>query len=483
MSNNEDIFLLLNLPNDGTIQIDDVIIEDGIKYIHISRTPFPTYCEKCHSRMHSKGIYIRTVKHQILQDTTKLILCVHQRKWKCTNCGSYMNESFPFLDPYSHCTSLIPLLVLDAMKDLNRSAVSIANQFNISDTQVHDIFTAYVDLPRLPLPEFLSIDEVHLDIDDQNKYALVLMDFQTGEIVDILHNRWESTAEDYFWKIPLDERKRVKVIISDAYKSYLDYPEKYFPNAVSVLDSFHVSKILIGLLNSYINQVMKRYQERDKKALEAKNHDNNLDFKTIKDSQEVVLLRSYRWIILKNNDEINYSANRYYHRLLKLHVDTYTIEKMFFALDDNFEKIRDYKEKYIIFNKTKFSSEDDIKSALDNLIKEYKASDLAIFKKFALSLEKYSKEIVRSFTTVEVSRKTADEQEKYYSRLSNGPMESFNRKPKDYKRNSRGFSNFDYTRNRILWSTRTNPQIRGIPKARKQVHSYKGKKRGPYKKK
>ena len=66
-----------------------------------------------------------------------------------------MNESFPFVEKYKQSTSLIPLLVLEAMKDLNRSAVSVAKQFNISDTQVHDIFTAYVDLPRLLLPEIL----------------------------------------------------------------------------------------------------------------------------------------------------------------------------------------------------------------------------------------------------------------------------------------------------------------------------------------
>ena len=84
-NNNEDIFLLLNLPNDGDIQIDDVIVDSNTKFIHISRKAIPTYCPICNSRMHSKGIYVRTVNHQILQDKTKLVLIIHQRKWKCTN--------------------------------------------------------------------------------------------------------------------------------------------------------------------------------------------------------------------------------------------------------------------------------------------------------------------------------------------------------------------------------------------------------------
>lgn len=54
-------------------------------------------------------------------------------------------------------------------------------------------------------------------------------------------------------------------------------------------------------------------------------------------------------------------------------------------------------------------------------------------------------------------------------------MEGFNRKPKDLKRNSRGFNNFEYTRNRILWSTRDNAPVLVIPKLRKEKQITTGK--------
>ncbi len=106
------------------------------------------------------------------------------------------------------------------MKDLNRSTVSIAKQFNLSDTQVHNIFASYVDFERVPLFEYLCVDKVYLEINHKDKFAPVLMDFVTGEIIDILHNRWKSTANDYFYSIPLEERLNVKYVIYDAYKSY-----------------------------------------------------------------------------------------------------------------------------------------------------------------------------------------------------------------------------------------------------------------------
>ena len=55
----------------------------------------------------------------------------------------------------------------------------------ISDTSVHYIFLQYLDIKRLPLPEILSVDEVYLNIDYKHKYALILMDFQSGDIVDL----------------------------------------------------------------------------------------------------------------------------------------------------------------------------------------------------------------------------------------------------------------------------------------------------------
>ncbi len=486
MNNNENISIskllaILDIQDDDSFIITDIELIDENKYLHIQKKLEPMYCPRCASRMYSKGFYTRKLNHPVLQDSTKVYLIVKQRKWHCKECGLYMNDSFSFLDRYAHSTKITPLLVLHEFKHLNQSTAAIAERFNISDTLAHNLFERYVDLPRLPLPEYMSIDEVHLDISDSEKYAFVIMDFSNGEIIDIVHNRWSSTLEDYFLRIPLEERLKVKAVICDAYQSYLTMPEKYFPNACSVLDSFHAVKSIISNLNIYINKVMKKYQERDKKALEQKNHDTNRDNKTIKKSKEVILLQSYRWVLLKNEDEINYSYNRHYHKNLGMNVDTYTIEKMFLQLDPNFEKLRELKEEYIHFNQTEYDNELDTQSDLNALIDKYKNSDQAIFRDYADFLRKNLKPIVNSFIRIKVYRKSAREEKEYYARLSNGPMESFNRKPKDLKRNSRGFSDFHYTRNRILWATRKNPSIKGVPKSMDQIHSKKGKKRGPYK--
>jgi transposase len=80
--------------------------------------------------------------------------------------------------------------------------VDIAAQFNISNSSARLVFKRYVDLPRLPLPEYISVDEVYLNISNKDKYAFVIMDFVSGEIIDIVHNRWRSTIEDFFCPSP-----------------------------------------------------------------------------------------------------------------------------------------------------------------------------------------------------------------------------------------------------------------------------------------
>ena len=77
---------------------------------------------------------------------------------------------------------------------------------------------------------------------------------------------------------------------------------------------------------------------------------------------------------------------------------------------------------------------------------------------FASLLEKFEDPIVNSFIMVEKigNGKT------YEALLSNGPIESINRKVKDLKRLGRGFRNFEHFRNRFLFATRQTPVLDGV---------------------
>ncbi len=465
---------------DSDLQIVGQTIKNDERIVVLQKKLVPVYCPECGARMYSRGIYVRTINHPVIQGIGHLTLKVRERKWRCPSCRHMETDHFHFLEPYKQSTSLTPLMIINEMKDINMSAAEVARQYNVSNTYVHTVFMQYVSLPRLPLTDIISVDEVYMAFNHQDRYAMVIMDFRTGQIIDILPNRNKETTEEYFRSISKTERYGVKYIVSDMYNPYLNYPRTFFPNAVSIVDSFHVVQWINRKIISYINHVKKRYQKRDLKKLEEENRKTNRDYQTRKDSREVYILKNFRWVLLEDVDHIHYSYKRIYSKRLNEHLDTYQRENIFMSLDDSFPLIRSEKEKYIEFNQTYVGKPEEADPALAALIKEYRQSTLKMFREFADLLSTYAKPITASFTTI--SKKNVDQEKDVIIRLSNGPMESFNNKPKDYKKESNGVKNFEYTRNRILWATRQSPSILAVPKEEKEVHTYTGAKRGSYRK-
>ena len=456
-------------PNDE-IEILGITTENTTKYIQLRKRLTPSFCPVCGQRMHSKGIYKRHINHPILQDGYSVVLVLHQRKWKCTNplCNYYCNDEFSFVEKGKQNTYAAVYLILQEMKDLNITARYAARKFNVSDTFVHNIFLQYIDCSRLPLPEILAIDEVLMDFSSRNKYALVLMNFITGEIVDILPNRRKSDYEQYFLSISLSERNSVKAVVCDMYNPYVNFSVNYFHKADVVIDSFHVIQWINNKINLYINNVKKKYQQKGHEMLEELNFRNNSVHKTIKQSKEVYILNNYRWVLLTPQHRINYSTHKKWNRFLNQYLCTYDYEKSFMSLDSNFRLIRELRDRYICFNEKFPKDFSAAANQLDTLILFYSQSSLQMFRDFSDLLKRYHDEICNSFKTMQHYSNEAyvasiSDTSSNLRRLSNGPMEGFNRKPKDLKRNSRGVDNIRYTINRIIWSNRPDEPIRYTP--------------------
>ena len=478
---NTNIQEILDMVDDDS-KVTDFRVEGHKKLITIEKNNGPRFCPNCGSRLHSKGKITRSPNNPVLNDGYDLVVTLIGRRWKCPNenCEYTCTDSFNFIEPSKRNTN-VPFMILYEMKDIHLTCKQVAKRYNVSDTYVFYTFCQYIDLPRKKLTSIISIDEVYLNLGNEYKYAIVIMDFMTGDILDILPSRRKKYTEAYFMSIPKEERDGVKYLISDMYNQYINFTSSYFKNAVSIVDSFHVIQWLLRLINIYINDVKKKYQKRDRKALEERNYRNNHDFETQKDSREVYILKKAKWVLLKNKENIEYYP-KHWNSFLRQYLDTYDYEKEFLSLDPKFAKIRDLKDLYEDFNASYINEPIEASKRINELITIYNESDISMFKSFANLLVKYYASIVASFTYV-----TADERSKYHDqlrRLSNGPMESFNNIPSGYKRQSHGVSNFDFTRNRILWSTRDDAGILGNPKTKADIvkENKTDVKRGPYNK-
>ena len=476
---NDGITELLDLSDDDS-EIIDSHTEGHTKYVTLQKKLIPKYCPYCHSRLHSKGTFQRHPNNPVLQDGYELKLTLIGRRWECPNkdiCNYSETDEFNFIEANKKNTKIVPLMVINEMKDLHLSCRQVAARFNVSDTYVHEIFMRYVSLPRLPLTSCISIDEVYVNIAPEFKYALVIMDFPTSTILDILPSRREKTTAQYFMSIPKKERDGVRYLICDMYNPYINYTQRYFHDSIAIVDSFHVLQWLENLIGRYINDVKKRYQDRDRKVLEDRSYTHNHDFETQKDSQEVYILKNAKWVLLMRKDRIKYSG-RHYNHFLNQYLDAYDWQKMFLSLDPAFDKIRFYKDMYEEFNSSWVNDKDEASEHLEELINVYSNCDIKIFREFSNLLSHYHDQIINSFTFVSGAEALSNSET--LRRLSNGPMESFNNNPSSLRTQSHGVKNFEYTRNRILWAMRDNPPVHIVPKTAEDVHTYTQKKRGSY---
>lgn len=452
---------LLDLEDPNAV-VTETKIEGNVKTITFETRPSIHFCPQCGFRMHSRGIKQRKVNHPVLQDNYQLMIILKQRRWRCTNpeCLFEMNEHFNFVNRYRRNTNATDMLIIDAFRDLSATAADIARKFYLSDTQVLDVFDRYVKLDRLPLTDAISVDEVFVDMGPKCKYALVIQDFHTGEPIDMLRSRRSEVTEPYFASISREERLRVRYLISDMYNPYLQYVNRYFPLATPVVDSFHVIQWLIRELDNFIRALLKRFKERDRLRQGQLSMDLHREVR-LPLSDEVYLLQNYRWILLKNRKHIRYYPEPRFDRHFRCLMNTYDYERRFFGLNPHMKELRDFKEMYIDFNDRYAGAPEGAARQLDWLIAFYLNCGNPIFINFARLLDRYHDPIVNSF--IMVSR--IGPGGLYDARLSNGPIESINRKVQDMQRMGRGFRNFDHMRNRFLFSTRKNPVINGSTEA------------------
>ena len=92
------------------------------------------------------------------------------------------------------------------------------------------------------------------------------------------------------------------------YNQYITYVGKYFPNAVPVVDSFHVIQWIIRKVDNYIRQLLKKYRQRDRELQEklSRQQQKTVSFPV---SDEVYILQKYRWLILSNQSNILYHSD------------------------------------------------------------------------------------------------------------------------------------------------------------------------------
>lgn len=237
------------------IKTDDIIVYELIQKIN------DILCPICHSKCHIKDhnwVEIKT-------NTTigkKEILRIYKTRLICTKCRHSFTPKLNGLTYYSKVSLSTKNSIIKEFYEL-QSFYSISKRYGISTTSVISIFDDYFRyVPRRKMPKYLCIDEKHFKTEN-GSYIVVISDFFSGEIIDVLENRQMPYLEDYFSKISQKEQENVKVFISDMYEGYYNCYKKYFPKAIFAIDLFHVIKLLSTAVNQLRIRTYKQHIYED----------------------------------------------------------------------------------------------------------------------------------------------------------------------------------------------------------------------------
>ena len=172
------------------------------------------------------------------------VVVVAKARFLCRRCGRTFTPKLKGVRRYAALSDSTESALRDAFVG-KESFLSIAHRFDVSHGYCIQLFDRFFPaVPGRPLPRVLCIDEVLFRDGIQGKYPAVLYDFDRREVVEVVRSRQRGWLEDWFAKVPKGQRDAVRWFVSDMYDEYARVARRFLPNAVHVVDLFHVVKLL-----------------------------------------------------------------------------------------------------------------------------------------------------------------------------------------------------------------------------------------------
>jgi len=384
---------LLGIPN---LRIDS-IEEDDKKFIfhcHIESESEP--CPSCGKPCSSVNQRTKAMIRDLWISEKEVYLNLTKRQFYCEDCNKYFTERLDWASSCKSYTKRLAAFIFGINK--NQSFYSLGAELNMSHKTLERMFYEHVE-SKLNIKEswskvrYLGIDEIS-NRKGKGNYCCVLTNLETGEQIDILPDRKLDTIVAYFKKLGLENCPTIEVISSDMWDPYATAAKNIFPNAIHVIDRFHVVKSLNDAL--------------DKARKEAR-----------REKPDCEELKKLKWVLFKRPENCT--------------------EEELSKLDNAFEKAPNLLEAYLLRNA--FNLFFDIapnalwlKNQLNHWIGLVEDKAYSSFKTFLKTLNNWKTQIV-NFAT---------------KRVTNAATEGLNNVIRQAKRMSFGMYNFHNLRLRVL---------------------------------
>jgi len=219
----------------------------------------------------------------------RVFLLYRPRRVNCPRCG-VLTERVPWSEG-KHSAS-IPYKIFLAHWARKLSWQGVSNEFNTSWQQVFRAIKYVVEWGlenrKLTGVTAIGIDEILIHRGHQYATLVYQIDANCRRLLWIGKARTAKTLLRFFRKFGRERSAKIEYVCSDMWKAYIKVVKKKVPQAVHILDRFHI----VANLNKALNEV---------RAAETKR---------LKDKGYEAVLKGSRWCFLKRPD--NLTDNQHY---------------------------------------------------------------------------------------------------------------------------------------------------------------------------
>ena len=407
---------MFNISMDDTDRFETVN-DDGFVSVTIRLKRKILYCPCCGTRMVSNGISTKKINHKVLNDRNMTIV-YEANRYRCRKCNHSEYEKNPFaLKGFSQSILMMNQLMID-LHDPRFNYTMLSEKYNMSVNEVILYLDSFVTIPHIPLPVNLGIDEIHSSMAKRRNasYLGVLTDNDSFSLVEILPSRNKADLNNYLSFVPRKEREAVRYVTIDMWLPYKEMAQKWLPNCVIAVDPFHVIEHLTKDFDRIRIRIMNR---------------------CIYGSNAYYLLKT--WHKLLYSDRYKLDGEPKYNHVFRCRLNYGDIKKMLLEISDELRIAYDLKEAYRDFNSR--CSYETAEKQLNDLIYSFARARIKEYEEFLQIMVSWKDEIINSFIRSDITG----------NRLSNAKAEAMNNDIGSNIRISRGLSNFNRLRKRMLY--------------------------------
>ena len=295
----------------------------------------------------------------------------------------------------------------------NQSQKDLARTLGVSDWTVRSV-TMNLDNAFKPnyrwLPRHIAFDDFKSGRMAPSGMSMILMDIENHRTLDIILSRRNSYLRSYFLRYDRSVRLAVRTVTVDLYTPYRHLIHELFPNAIIIVDHFHVVAQAYRALNQIRIQTMNRFG---------------------KGTHQWRALKHFWKLILTPVSKLKY--DNYWSRANFGHAQLTDVEVIHRLLDFD----EDLKQAYLYYQDLIYAINQRSRTRLRKILETKLTQFPSSLQRVQRTLRLHKEEIFHSFK---------------YDTYTNGPVEGTNNKIKVIKRVAYGFRNFANFRIRILLS-------------------------------